>query len=258
MKKVITRINPSLISSLVMLIIIGTLLISISISFAWFSENKQAKATGMTISATDERVEFGPSVTIKRFIGDHVIEELEFRVPDDDPHSSQYYLWDSVSNAFVLENGERIPITIAGLLPGETVDLTFSYICTDSLEGRSLAIYFDRIIADTFNEMDGASTSHSVLGVYKISENQDDAGFSTPEWVVTSVSGTEDTTPTRVDIIDSTTWSTADVAAGIYKTVTVRLEFDLEQYTKLLTATNQLSEKGFSIGALRIEVLDND
>lgn len=256
MKKVITHINPHLISSFVMLIIIGTLLISIT--FAWFSENKRANATGMTISATDERVEFGPSVIVKRFIDDYVIEELEFRVPDDDPHSSQYYLWDSVGRAFVLENGERVPITIAGLLPGETVDLTFSYICTDSLEGRSLAIYFDRIVADTFSEIDSASTSHSVLGVYKISADQGGTGFSTPEWMVTSVSGTKDTSPTRVDIIDNTTWSAADVAAGVHKTVTVRLDFNLEQYTKLLTATNQLSEKFFSIGAIRIEVLAND
>lgn len=256
MKKVIAHINQNLISSFVMLIITGALLISISL--AWFSENDRVNATGMTISATDERVEFGSSVTIKRFIDDYVIEDLEFRVPDDEPDSSQYYLWDSVGGAFVLENEERIPISIAGLLPGETVDLTFSYICTDSLEGRSLAIYFDRIVADTFSEMDGASTSHSVLGVYKISADQGGTGFSDPEWVVTSVSGTEDTSPTRIDIIDSTTWSTADVAAGAYKTVTVRLGFDLEQYTKLLTATNQLSEKGFSIGALRIEVLDND
>ena len=256
MKKIIAHINPKLISSLVMLIIIGTLLSFIT--FSWFSENKRADATGMTISAKDARVEFGPSVTVKRFIDDHVIEELEFRVPDDEPYSSQYYLWDSTGGTFVLEEGERIPIAIAGLLPGETVDLTFSYICTDSLEGKSLAIYFDRITADSFVEMDGASTSHSVLGVYKISADQGGAGFSAPEWVVTSVSGTADVSPTRVDIIDSTTWSTADVAAGTYKTVTVRLDFDLEQYTKLLTATNQLSEKGFSIGALRIEVLDND
>lgn len=256
MKKVIAHINPSLISSLVMLIIIGALLISIT--FAWFSENMRTNATGMTISATDERVEFGPSITVKRFIDDYVIEELEFRVSDDDPHSSQYYLWDNVGSTFVVENGERVPITIAGLLPGETVDLTFSYICTDSLEGRSLAIYFDRIVADTFSEMDSASTSHSVLGVYKISADQGGTGFSTPEWVVTSVSGTEDTSPSRVDIIDNTTWSAADVAAGVHKTVTVRLDFNLEQYTKLLTATNQLSEKVFSIGAIRIEVLAND
>ena len=257
MKKIIARINPNLISSFVMLIITGTLLISISL--AWFSKNDRVNATGMTISATDERVEFGSSVTVKRFIDDYVIEELEFRVPDDEPDSSQYYLWDNTGGAFALDDvGEKIPISIAGLLPGETVDLTFSYICTDSLEGRSLAIYFDRIVADTFSEMDGASTSHSVLGVYKISADQGGTGFSDPEWVVTSVSGTEDTSPTRIDIIDSTTWSTADVAAGAYKTVTVRLDFDLGQYTKLLTATNQLSEKGFSIGALRIEVLDND
>lgn len=257
MKKVIAHINLNLISSFVMLIITGALLLSISL--AWFSENDRVNATGMTISATDERVEFGSSVTVKRFIDDCVIEELEFRVPDDEPDGSQYYLWDSVGGAFALDDvGEKIPISIAGLLPGETVDLTFSYICTDSLEGRSLAIYFDRIVADTFSEMDGASTSHSVLGVYKISADQGDTGFSDPEWVVTSVSGTEDTPPTRVDIIYNTTWSAADVAAGAYKTVTVRLDFDLEQYTKLLTATNQLSEKEFSIGALRIEVLDND
>lgn len=256
MKKARARINPNLISSFVMLVITGTFLISIS--FAWFSENNRVKAGGMTISATDERVEFGQSVTVKRFIDDYVIEEREFRVPDDDPKSSQYYLWDSVGGAFVLEDGERIPITIEGLLPGETVDLTFSYICTDSLEGRSLGIYFDRIVADTFIEMDGASTSHSVLGVYKISADQGGTGFSAPEWVVTNVSGTEDTSPSRVDIIDSTIWSATDVEAKEYKTVTVRLEFDLEQYTKLLTATNQLSEKGFSIGALRIEVLDDD
>lgn len=254
MKKIIARINPNLISSFVMLIIIGALLISTA--FAWFSENSRVNAKGMTISANDERVEFGQSVTLKRFIDDYVIEELEFRVPDDDPHSTQYYLWDSEGGAFVLENGERIPITIAGLLPGETVDLTFSYICSDSLEGRTLAICFDNIVADTFVEMDGASTSHSVLGVYKISADQGGAGFSTPEWVVTSATGIEDTTPTRVDIIDNATWSSADVVAGTYKTVTVRLDFDLEQYTNLLTATNQLSEKGFSIGAIRIEVLD--
>ena len=256
MKKVKSHIYPSLISSFVTLIITGALLISIG--FAWFSDNEHVNTKGMTISATDGRVEFGPSVTIKRFIDDYAIEELEFRVSDDDPYSSQYYLWDSVGGAFVLENGERVPIMITGLLPGETVDLTFSYICTDSLEGKSLAIYFDHITADMFTEMDSASTSHSVLGVYKISADQGGTGFSTPKWVVTSVSGTEDTNPTRVDIIESTAWSAADVAAGVYKTVTVRLEFDLEQYTKLLTATNQLSEKGFSVGALRIEVLGND
>ena len=256
MKKVIAHINPQLISSFVMLVIIGSLLISIA--FAWFSENDRTAANGMTVSVNDRRVEFGSSVTVKRFIDDYVIEELEFRVSDAGQYSSQYYLWDSAGDTFALENGERIPITMAGLLPGETVDLTFSYICTDSLEGSSLAIYFDRIIADTFVEMDGASTSHSVLGVYKISADHGGAGFSTPEWVVTSVSGTEDSSPTRVDIIDNTTWSTADVEAGVYKTVTVRLDFDLEQYTNLLTATNQLSEKVFSIGAIRIEVLDND
>ena len=256
MKKVRAYIKPDLISSFVMLIIIGPLLVSTTL--AWFSYNKHTNAKGMTVSANDGRVEFGPSVTVKRFIGDYVIEELEFRAPADEPHSSHYYLWDSAGDAFVLDNGDRIPITISGLLPGETVDLTFSYICTDSLEGSSLAIYFDRIIADTFVEMDDASTSHSVLGVYKISADLGGAGFSTPEWVVTSVSGTEDSSPTRVDIIDNTTWSKADVEAGVYKTVTVRLDFDLEQYTNLLTATNQLSEKVFSIGAIRIEVLDND
>ena len=256
MKKITAHINPNLISSLVMLIITGALLISIT--FAWFADNKRIDAKGMTISANDGRVDFGPSVTVKRFIDDCVIEELEFRVSDDESDSSRYFLWDSEGDDFLLKNGERIPITMAGLLPGETVDLTFSYICNDSLEGRSLAIYFDRVIADTFIEMDDASTSHSVLVVYKISTDLDGEGFSTPEWVVTSVSGAEDTTPARIDIVDNTTWSTADVAAGVYKSVTVRLDFDLEQYTNLLTATNQLSEKGFSIGAIRIEVLEND
>jgi hypothetical protein len=256
MKKLKSYITPSIISSLFTLIIIGTLLISVS--FAWYSNNKRVHSNDMSISSTDERVDFGRSVTVKRFIDDYVIEELEFRTPEDEPNSPHYYLWDSAGGSFVLEDGERIPITMAGLLPGETVDLTFSYICSDSLEGRSLAIYFDSIVADTFTEMDNASTSHSVLGVYKISADLDGEGFSAPKWVVTSVSGTEDTNPTRVDIIENTVWSAADVAAGVYRTVTVRLEFDLEQYTKLLTATNQLSEKGFSIGAVRIEVLDND
>jgi hypothetical protein len=72
MKKDTARINPNLISSFVMLVITGALLLSISL--AWFSDNVRVNAKCMTVSATDERVEFGPSVTVKCFIDDYVIE----------------------------------------------------------------------------------------------------------------------------------------------------------------------------------------
>jgi len=254
MKK-IKYINPQILSSLIMLIIIGALLITIS--FSWFAQNLTASSSGLTVSTMDERITFGNSITVKKYISGNLISNDEYR---QDGHSGNYYLWDTELADFAKdEGGNTIPITISGLLPGEVVEFEFTYSCTDGLIGDKVEIFLDRIEADSFVENIGGETvaTHSVLSVYKVSV-LDGESFDSGRWLVTAVTGVDDTAPSRV-VLSTPTWQrVSDNDEENYARMTFRLTLDLEQYYGLYTSTNQLSEKSFSIGALRIGVANDE
>ena len=241
-------INPKLVSSAVMLIITGSLLVAIS--FAWFSQNKEVVSSGMSVSAIDERITIGSSVYITRSIGDTVVMQQEYRSTDS---TNVYYLWED--GQFVLdENSSKIPIALTALLPGEAIEMEFSYTCTDNLVGKTLELYLDGITADMFNEVSSKGEigeAHTVLCVYKLSYKEGDGDYSEARWMA----GSEDTeSPSKIHISDALWHKVSDNDVDNYVTASLKIEFDLEQYYTLETSANQLSEKSFSIGSLEMGV----
>ena len=240
------KFNTKLLSSLFMMIIIAALLIAST--FAWFSQNESTSVGGLAITVSDKRVKLADSIKVTRTLSRST--EFEYRRDGNDLY---YYLYED--GGFALdEEGNKIPFSISGLLPGETVDVTFSYTCTDSLIGENIKASLCGIEADTFVEIDHPDTDHSVLGVYKYSSSAGGV-LGEPTWIVEYVSGIDDEAPSTLTVFDGAEWSkVSEVAEENYVNVTFRFEFDLEQYYTLKTSTNQLSEKSFIIRELRIEV----
>ena len=249
------QINTKLISSFIMLLITGSLLVAVS--FAWFSQNKEVSAGGMAVSAVDERITLGSEIRVVRRAGDKVVGEHVYRC---DNYDNFYYLWEDGSFTKD-ENGNMIPIVISALLPGENVEMIFTYSCTDSLIGRRLDVYFDDISSDVFfeqNEDGSVGSSHSVLCVYKCSFKKESDEYSSSRWLVESKSSVSDRAPARFDITSDVWEKISDDPANNYVELAIKIELDLNQYSAMKADTNQLSEKSFSIGALRIGVSGND
>ena len=237
---------PKALSSLVMMILIAALLIATTL--AWFSNNESVTANGMTISIKDKRVKLADTIKVTRTLSHST--EYEYR---RDENGDYYYLYEDGDFALD-EDGNRIPFAIAGLLPGEAVSVTFSYTCTDTLIGEKIKANLCGIEADSFVELDHPDTNHSVLGVYKYASCIG-TELGEPEWVVEYTSGINDAAPSTVNVFEGAVWNkVSEVAEENYVDVTFRFDFDLEQYYTLKTSTNQLSEKTFTIGELRIEV----
>ena len=237
---------PRAISSAVMMVIIAALLIAST--FAWFSHNEKATAGGMAVTVSDKRVKLADTITVTRTLSRST--EYEYR---RDTNDTYYYLYENGDFALDSE-GNRIPFSISGLLPGETVTVTFSYTCTDSLIGEGISARLCGIEADTFVELDHPDTDHSVLGVYKYSSAIGNT-LGESDWIVDYVSGEADDTPSTINVFEGAVWSkVSEVPEENYLTATFRFDFDLEQYYTLKTSTNQLSEKSFIIRELRIEV----
>lgn len=245
----IRKINKKLISPIIMMIIIGALLVASTL--AWLSHNTAAGVTGMKVSVTDERITLGDTLTVTRSLSARVTTQI-YKCEGDDNY---YYLFED--GAFATDGeGNRIPFYISGLLPGETVDVTFTYTCTDSLIGKGISARLTDISSDTFTEIDHPDVEHSVLGVYKYAAMKDGV-FGEGEWLVDYVSGTADDIPGSVSLFENSVWAkVSETPEDNYVSASFRFDFDLEQYYTLRTATNQLSEKSFVIGELRIEVTE--
>ena len=250
------RLNPQLISSFVILVVTGILLIAcaftFTFTFAWFSHNKEVSARGMQVSVADKRIELADTITVTRTLGQQVTTQT-YRCEGD----NDYYLYEN--GAFLTdEQGNRMPFHIPELLPGELVDVTFGYRCTDSLIGACISASLTEISSDTFAEIDHPDVLHSVLGVYRLSVKQGEE-FSQGDWLVEYASGVAEIVPEKLPVFTDVVWSkVSDVEEENFVWTTFRFEFDLEQYGVLKTTTNLLSEKSFWIGALRIEVTDDE
>ena len=246
---VIKKINSKLITPIIMMVITGALLIASTL--AWFSHNTQSGVTGLKVSVTDERITLGDTLTVTRALSTRVTTQI-YKCEGSDNY---YYLFED--GAYATDgDGNKIPFYISGLLPGETVDVSFTYTCTDSLIGRGISARLTDISSDTFTEIDYPDIKHSVLGVYKYSA-MEDGTFGEETWLVDYVSGTADDIPESVMLFENSVWSkVSETPEDNYVSASFRFDFDLEQYYTLRTATNQLSEKSFVIGELRIEVTD--
>ncbi len=249
------KINSKIISSFIMLLITASLLVAVS--FAWFSQNKDVGTGGMTVAAMDERITVGSELRLVRKIGEKTVGESLYRC---DNYNNVYYLWEDGSFSKD-ESGNMIPITVSNLLPGEKIELVFNYTCTDSLIGENLEIYFDNISSDNFFEQneDGSDGAfHSVLCVYKCSFKKGEGDYSEGKWLANSAPSVSDNAPTRFDIAEEVWERVSETPESNYNEVAVQIEFDLAQYYMLRASTNQLSEKSFTIGALRIGVAKDD
>lgn len=247
------KINPKLISSAVLLIITGALLLTCTFTFAWFADNHRVQASGMQISANDKRITISDMIEVTRTLGGKVTVQT-YRCEE---HEDYYYLYEN--DSFTTdENGDRIPFSISDLLPGEIVEVTFSYTCSDNLIGSPISAKLTSISSDSFPEIDHPDVSHYVLGVYKFSSKQG-GEYPAGTWMVNYVSGQTEAIPESLPVFTDTIWNkVSDVPQDNYVTASFRFEFDLEQYTTLKTTTNLLSEKRFSIGELRIEVAEHE
>lgn len=255
MPKLFRTLNSKLLSSFVLLVITGALLITCTFTFAlaWFSSNRSTSANQLKINVADRRITLSDTIEVTRTLAQSITTQI-FRCEGEDNY---YYLYEN--DAFVTdEQGNRIPFCIPNLLPGELVDVSFGYRCTDALIGSAISATLTDIFSDTFAEIDHPEIQHSVLGVYKLSVKEGD-DYSEGKWIVDYVSGTADPIPEELTLFSDVTWNKiSDVEEENFVWTSFRFKFDLEQYYDLKTTTNLLSEKSFWIGELRIEVTGNE
>ncbi len=238
--------NKKMISS--MLLAVATFLALVFAFFnteAWFSANKEVDADGMTISTASEYMTFGDTLTVKAVMGNTVVAQGTYKKDEDSEASSNYFLLkDGSDTDYVLDDaGNKKPISYDSLYPGEYIEMTVNFTCSEALIGTNYKLYFSGLSSsDTFSYND---QSYSVLGVYRVS-------------VVSSADSVADkgfladyTNPEAVN--DSFVITTGTFESG-ENTATFRLTIDLEQYKELDgVATNTLSEKSVSIKRLVLE-----
>lgn len=212
---------------------------------AWFSSNREVKGSGMSVASNVQTIEFGDTITLVRHTG-----TASLTVTYRQDTEGNYYEY--ASGAYVLEDGNKIPLRITGLLPSEYMDITVTFKSTNIASynyGLRLEGFDDTL--GKFSVTSGEVTqSHSILGVYTISIISSGAVVAdSTKWIATYNSTGDDT------IVDPLEIATGSGTQNTEISVTFRLTVDLAQYNNLAgTTPNLLSEKEFSVGKLLVYV----
>lgn len=238
--------NKKIVSSMFFAVAMFLVLVFASVVFfntkAWFSSNKNTASDGMQISAATDKITFGDTLTAKAVMNNIEVASGTYKKDSNSTSGANYFLLKSGSDTeYELdEDGNKKPLSYNSLYPGEYIEISVNFTCSDSLIGTNYKLFFSGLTdSDTFtyNEKE-----YSVLGVYKVSVvnsdgTEEDKGF---------LSDYDD--PENVN--DSFIITTGTFAEGV-NTATFRLTIDLTQYKTLSgVATNTLSEKTVSINRL--------
>ena len=253
-------------------------------SFAWFAKNKLTSANGLSIQSNADDIRFENVITITPSVGGSVYESVHYVLYSD----GCYYqvqksaAGDGLESAGAIngidysfstdKDGNKIPVSLTGLFPGETLTVTVKFRCYGTKRLRyslSLRNFDDSNGKFVVPAGDGNTDGeYSVMGIFR-------AGL-TPE------SGTADFTAgehngkylATFDTANKTSVTTADpfvIASGTVSpdngvvTCSFYVTIDLGSaetgnetgyYSLKGTTTNMLSKKRLRIGMLALDVTD--
>ncbi len=221
---------------------------------AWFSNNKNVNAGGMTVSVANERYRFDDSFSVKAMLNNVELASTTYKRSG---LGTDFYLVDE--NGDFVKNGENYqPPFFDSLFPGEYLEFTFRITCTEGMKNRGYRILF----RDFGKEADTLFTTvavgaapaatYSVLGVFCVKQVTDETTAGDGAFLTSYENGAA--TPEEVTVPDFVLAAEGDFTnadADGFVTVKIRLTVNLSQYTKLSgTTSNLLSEKIIRIGSV--------
>ena len=105
---------------------------------AWFSNNKNVNAGGMTVSVANERYRFDDSFSVKAMLNNVELASATYKRSG---LGTDFYLVDE--NGDFVKNGENYqPPFFDSLFPGEYLEFTFRITCTEGMKNRGYRILF--------------------------------------------------------------------------------------------------------------------
>lgn len=253
-------------------------------TLAWFAHNRNVGAGGLRVEASSGGLEFCDAIRIQPAVGTATLPQLIYMLHTD----GGYYEvqptaeGDGLEAAGELEgtaysfsldsDGNRIPINLTGLFPGETLTVTVTF------RNRTSEAQNYRLSLEEFDDTEGQFTipegttasgeantpgTYSIMGIFRVETLS-----------VTASDGTDAGTPGAHSGEYLASFNTADGRSDVTEdpfvlaegslpadsgtvSCTFRISVDLTGYYTLRgTVTNMLSKKALGIGALRLSAAD--
>jgi len=227
-------INTRIIITSIALVL--SMVLCITVSFAWFNNNKSTDVNGINFGTNNVSVHFGGYITVVRTLNTRSINILYKKDSD-----GNYYEYEN--GEYVLQNENKKPISVSGLLPTESMDFSITLESDYNLDNYTYEIGFrglsgkDIVINDI---------TYSILGLYRINElNGEEIGEA--KWLATF---TPPVVNSKVVIKNSFWHDDKDVENTV--TINFRITLDLTNFNALsITNTqNLLSEAQINISDL--------
>lgn len=242
--------------------------------FAWFASNKGTVAGGMSVGSTDDFLQLEPVIRIVPSVGSTTFEELIYLA---DPNGNYYRVTavaegedavlagmvDGVAYYFCQDaEGERIPITLTGLFPGEKLTVTLSFC-----NGTSRALPYSLALEDFDDSENGtfeitgdkSETNtpgvYSIMGIFFVQLESLNGEEASGEGQYLATYDTEEGKSVR---LDSFQIAGGEIGAGETVQCCFSVSVNIEQYRTTLKGTyaNLLSKKAFTVGALRLSATE--
>ena len=256
-------------------------------SFAWFAKNKQTSANGLSIQSNADDIRFENVITITPSVGGSVYESVHYVLYSDgcyyqvqksaagDGLESAGEI-DSVAYSFSSdEDGNKIPVSLTGLFPGETLTVTVKFRCVGSRRlGYSLSLggFDDSDGKFVIPEGDGNTDGeYSVMGIFKAGLNtvtveSGSASFAKGDHHGEFLASFDTANKTSVVtanpfVIASGTASPENgvITCSFYVSIDLGSASDGNEtgyYSLKGTTTNMLSKKRLRIGTLSLDVTE--
>lgn len=289
-KKLMRRFASMLAVAVICIVAVTSFFLMKDSSLAWLFENPNVQGNGVRVQTGTEQLRFEPVITVLPSVGDTAYEPVRYirhadggyyRVAaaadaeEGDPEAAGEY--DGVSYVFEKDSqGNRIPIQLTGLFPGETLTVTVGFRCVGEGSMRyqlSLADFDDTDGRFTIAEGNGNTPGeYSILGIFRAELVDVVPESGNDDHTVGQDSGSyfaSYDTENGKSVLGSDPFVLAEGTAspenGVI-TCTFRISVQLgdpdagtQYYALRGTVANQLSKKRFSIGSLRLsEILGGE
>ena len=238
--------------------------------YAWDLGNKNVNTSGFELSSDNGDITIADVFVISRGTEQGLYSAYHYKKDTD----QKFYLFDPQTDEWLYDDkGQKTPVNIGGLLPGEYLEFEMSFVRGGNLEETALTydIAMLGISGETFTNLEGTKT-YTILGVYRINMLDADGNLLDKDGRVIYTDGVP---YEGYDVVTSNIWLDFydDDSEPAYQqtlrgglnwgedtavqTVKFRMTLDLTQLSAL-ELTNVLSEKSFSISGVRLIVTNID